>query len=123
MDPANERRERERIPYAMEVELVAEDGTSILATTHDISLKGLFLETRHAPPLGSRCEVRLEIGGPRGSIPLRVEGVVARVSDEGVALEFDDVTCEAFASLRRMSPFRSESRRSMETGAGRLYPR
>jgi hypothetical protein len=107
MTDAADRRAHPRVPCQMEVVLRMEDGSEVRAVSQDISLKGLFLKTDLALPMGAHCKVHLELVGPAGMIPLEAEGFIARVGDDGIGLEFDEVTKSAFAFLRRMSPFRT----------------
>lgn len=98
-DAANEREEQRsinRIPVRL---AVSHKGRSaLLGRTRDISLHGLFIETRE--PFDAGVVVPLSIDLDR-SEPLHVSAEVVRSNAEGMGLRFHDLKKEASRRIRR----------------------
>jgi len=75
--------------------------------SRDISLRGLFGETGYQVPLGTSCQVVIRLGGEDEELTLRIEAVVARVTPEGLGLEFTGMDPEAFQHLRNIVLYNS----------------
>jgi uncharacterized protein (TIGR02266 family) len=78
MSQTTERRVQDRVPFALEVDLVSEHNF-YSGLTGNISEGGLFIGTHVLPAIGEQLEVDLKLPGMKGSV--RVRGVVRWLRD------------------------------------------
>ena len=105
MSSDSNKREFTRVPSRLEVDLKAEDGTEITSYLENLSLRGVFLPTEHKVQEGTACRVVMHLGGRDRGLALEAGGVVARNTDEGVAVRFKEIAYEAFEHLRNLVLF------------------
>ncbi len=88
---AGEKRGRMRISYNTNV-AVKSDGEVVIAAAklHDISMRGVFLDTDEYLPDGLECEVEIVLNGASSTLTILAQGIVARKTDEGIGIEFSD---------------------------------
>lgn len=98
----NHQRRRLRVPFQVDVELHVEGHDIISVTSKDISMKGVFIETEEKIEEGRPCSVRISLTGASGIPPLDIKGKVARVTPEGVGVEFLEMDSESFKHLRNI---------------------
>jgi len=81
------RREFTRVDARVRAEMVAGDRKVTADRTRDVSMKGLFVPCDTPLEIGTECDVVVEVGeSPKEAIRARAR--VARVTDEGMGLEF-----------------------------------
>jgi hypothetical protein len=108
-DPASdadpERRAAPRVPVRMRVRVRIDPpyGGSLTGWTVNLSLSGVYVACRKAPPPGTTCGVFMI--GRQGDTILRHTGRarVARVDDGGLGLEFVDLTPDDVQALQRLA--------------------
>ena len=111
-------REFTRVPSGMEVDLLFYDGTEIAGLLDNISMRGLFLPTEHRVPEGSACEVTIYLGGRVSGLSLDVKGEVARCTDDGLGVRFDEISYGAFQHLQKLVLFSSGDSETIEEELG-----
>ena len=94
-----ERRQSERVPLNILAEILAGGGQPVVGRTLDLSLTGVFVTDAMALAEGSPCEVCLMVAGRNAPIRLRLRGRVARVTAEGVGVEFTAMSRECYDNL------------------------
>lgn len=78
-------------------------GREIVSTgTHDISMKGLFVESKTDWPIGTECEIHLILEGRNPPVDISVNGRVQRITEGGIALLFTEVSLEAYEHLHNL---------------------
>jgi hypothetical protein len=96
-------REFSRIPLRLEVQLLFEDGSEVVGEGVDLSLKGTFCKTTERPEVGARCTVALTFNsGDDNKLSFYASGRVARLADNGLAVEFLELEIESFYHLRNL---------------------
>lgn len=101
-------REFVRTDIRMQLELRFEDGSEILAASHDISMNGVFALFETPPPIGSRCRVRIALAPPPGP-SIEAQGEVARHAEGGFAIQFSAVDLDGYEHLRNLVRFNAEN--------------
>ena len=76
-----------RLPIHLEA-VITYNGTVVTGELENISLKGVFVRTAQNIPAGKTVTITVYIHS-RDQQVCRLKGHVVRVSDEGVALEFE----------------------------------
>ena len=77
-------------------------GEKIISGTHDVSMKGLFIEGKANWSLGTECEVGLILEGRNPVVNITVKGKVQRITDKGIAILFTEVSLEAYEHLHNL---------------------
>jgi len=95
-------RQHERNPAKLEVEIASELGRVLRGTVRDVSVAGLYVACLERLPVGTLCELSIEVVGSRGDVPIEATGRVAHVADDGMGLEITDLACDSYYELRRL---------------------
>ncbi len=78
-------------------------GKEIVSTgTHDVSMKGLFVRGKADWPIGTECEIHLFLEGQNPPVNIEVKGKVQRITEEGIAILFTEVSLEAYEHLHNL---------------------
>ena len=105
----SKRRDFSRVPVAFAVTIEADDGQVIESTvSRDVSMKGLFVVTNQRLPAGTGCQVTIQLDAQGGNHRIGVAGHVARINDEGLAVEFSEIPIDDYDHLRNLVLFNSE---------------
>lgn len=94
-----ERRRDERMPIDVSAEILAAGCEPIHGHTHDLSVSGVFVLSDCSLNPGSECEVCLVIPGRNAPIRLQLRGRVARVTGDGLGVEFTAMNRECYENL------------------------
>ncbi|MEW6266827.1 MAG: ATP-binding protein [Thermodesulfobacteriota bacterium] len=95
-------RKRTRVHFKAEVDLSAGQKKMKALASRDLSLKGLFVETRERLPLGTKVDVALNLTGASSLVSLSMKGRVARVDEGGMGIDFDEIDLDSFYHLRNI---------------------
>jgi hypothetical protein len=99
----SERREFTRVPLRIQILVKGSGQLEFTASTLDLSLRGVRVESLEAAAVGQECELRLTLGEGPQAIQVEILGRVARVDGDGVGLEFEGVRgAESLDHLRRL---------------------
>jgi type IV pilus assembly protein PilZ len=71
---------------ALDVLLIFEDGSSLWGISRDVSLGGIFIETKTVVPFGARVTVSIPLR--TRAVDLRIDGSVRWTNPEGVGVQF-----------------------------------
>ncbi len=79
-----------RVEVKVNATLNFADETSLAATVRDLSMVGLFVHCAQHKDIGKECDVVLHLDGSATNPAIRVDakGIVARLTDDGMAIEF-----------------------------------
>jgi len=95
-------RQYERNPAKLEVEISSELGGILRGTVRDVSVAGLYVACLERLPVGTLCELSIEVVGSCCDVPIEATGRVAHVADDGMGLEITDLTFDSYYELRRL---------------------
>ena len=88
--------------------------------TRDLSLKGVFLLGSHPLKHGDGCFVTIYLQGEGADAPsLRMEGKVARITDEGTGIDFVSMDPETYLHLRNLIILNADDPDEAEKEMGR----
>jgi uncharacterized protein (TIGR02266 family) len=101
----NERRKHRRVPFVTKVSYILAEGVQYYYS-QDLSLGGIFLETRKPFPIGTRLD--LDFSLPESDTRVQVKGLVVRIIPPdpvhrelvpGMGIEFSQIPPESHAWL------------------------
>ena len=108
------RREFTRVRVSLEVEVSAEDRTTIQAPARDLSLNGVYVPCTGRLPVETTCKVELVLDNPGSPLKLEVQGRVSRADDDGMAIEFTGVPLDDLEHLRNLIRYNTDDIDSVE---------
>ena len=98
----NEDRQFERNPAKLEAKITSELGSCVRGTVQDVSVAGLFVACTERLPVGTMCELMIEVLSGEDAGPIEATGRVAHVEPDGMGLEITDLTLDGYDELRRL---------------------
>lgn len=109
MTDSNNDREFSRVPVHIVAAATAEATDPVAGRVRDISLNGVFIQTRLPMPVGARCSVLIQLAGLADGPLVRCMGEVIRRDDEGMAIHFVQVIGEdSFEHLKNLVLYNSK---------------
>lgn len=97
------RRTRTRVSFHTQVEVKASGMLLEGLETRDLSHKGVFLLGDNPLKEGQACTVNLHLARDEANAPvLHMEGRVARVTDDGTAIDFLSMDPDTYMHLRNL---------------------
>ena len=94
-----DRRNFSRVDFRVSALLQAE-GVALKGDVTDVSLRGLYMETQEALPIGTPVEITIYLSSAPDPVVINVQGTVARLVPSGIGCAFDKMDVESFAHLR-----------------------
>lgn len=126
MNDKGKRREASRSGVHTEAELATPEGKRLAGVIKDVSIRGVFVQCGEKPAVGSVCSILFFLGGRESGQSFAAKGRVVRVSDDGAALEFLEVTDEGLHHLRNLilynSPDPDQAQREFDERLGLRKP-
>lgn len=108
MTIGNERRGFARVALNVAARVVSGDEQLVCRSAKDLSMSGAYFVCEETPPIGSRCEVRLEFHAEDEPLVIEVPGDVVRHGDDGFAVRFEDVRrLDDFEKIRNLVIYRA----------------
>jgi len=96
-------RQFERNPAKLEAKITSELGSCVRGTVQDVSVAGLFVTCNERLPVGTMCELVIDVLSGEGEGPIEATGRVAHVEPDGMGLEISDVSLDSYEELRRLA--------------------
>ena len=103
MTKMKDRRRESRVPYGATADLSFGKKSFKGYETRDISITGTYIEGLRGPKKGEQCSINLALLGDASELLLKMKGEAVRVEEEGVAIEFMDVTRDCFYHLKNIA--------------------
>ena len=97
------RRTRTRVPFHTQVDVKATGMMLRNLETRDLSHKGVFLLGDNPLAEGQDCLVSIRLFGDDATVPvLHMEGRVARVTEQGTAIDFVSMDPDTYMHMRNL---------------------
>jgi hypothetical protein len=74
----------------------------------NLSMKGMFLKTKESLPGDSLLEISIILSGTSTVLSIKTTGLALRQTDEGIAIEFQEMDIDSFVHLRNVVALNSE---------------
>jgi hypothetical protein len=71
-------------------------------------MNGLFVTADHMFPVGNICQVCLVLEGGAGECRIETTGEVVRVSEDGIAIQFEQIDLDSMEHLRKLVLFNAD---------------
>jgi len=103
-----EMRARTRAQVEALVGLTGPDGILSDLPARDLSLKGLFVETDKKWGKGTELGISLSLAGSDDNLDLKMKGRVARLEEDGLAVDFFEIDLDSFTHLKNIIAYNAE---------------
>ena len=104
-----EQRKRTRVEFHATADIQATGARVLGMRTRDLSHKGVFVLGDLPLEDGQKCGVTIQLGDDETSPVLHMEGRVARVTAEGVAIDFVSMDPDTYMHLRHLVLLNAEN--------------
>jgi len=110
-----EKRRRTRVSFATRVVIKFENSEiETEASTQDVSLNGMFIESEDKIPLGTACSVKIYLPGATEDMALHIDGRVCRHAQSGVGINFEAMDPDSFSHLKNIAMYNSSDPDAIE---------
>jgi Tfp pilus assembly protein PilZ len=99
---AKDQREFSRVDLKLLAKVKAKGEETVFTGMHNVSMKGLFVMGQTDWSIGTECEIHLILDGQNPPVDIKVKGRVQRITKEGIALVFTEVSLEAYEHLHNL---------------------
>ena len=103
-----DQREFSRVALSGTVSLDLPDGTTLVGQIMDLSMRGVGVRSVATPDVDTEGRVAMVYGDGPDPVVIRGTGRVARLSDEGFALELVEVDLEGYHHLQMLVLYHAE---------------
>ncbi len=100
-------RRKERVKFGTTVILKTDDDEIRSSKSRNVSLSGIFVETRHFLDVGTACHLEIILNSTNAFLSLEISGKVARKEDDGMGIVFDKMDELSFNHLKNIVYFNS----------------
>jgi PilZ domain len=111
---AKEQREFSRVDLKLLAKVQAKGREIVSRGTRDVSVRGAFVHCDCDWSMGTECEIHLILDGQNPPVDIKVKGRVQRVTEEGVALVFTEVSLEAYEHLHNLVLLNTDNAEKVE---------
>ncbi len=102
-ESGREKRRKHRVEFTTHIHLtVGESEIHVEGSSKDLSLKGVFVNTKEDIPIGSKCNVRVVLSGMIEKVILEINGSVVRKQENGAAVEFGSMDIDSYTHLKNI---------------------
>ena len=113
--PSNsDQRRYSRSTIRARAELRLHTGIVMEGESRDVSMNGLFVKADHMFPVGNVCQVVLVLEGGDREFRIETSGEVVRVSEEGIAIEFEQIDLDSMEHLRKLVLYNADDPEQVE---------
>ncbi|MBF0477366.1 MAG: PilZ domain-containing protein [Deltaproteobacteria bacterium] len=96
------KRKRSRVSFHTKCDLTAGTKALVDLETRDISMKGVYVGTDAGWPIGTDCQVAINLIGGAQPLALHMKGRVARSDTDGLGVDFIEIDMDSFTHLRNI---------------------
>ncbi len=82
---------------------------TINGDVENLSTNGMFMNTTEKIPLDTEVEVSIYLSGTTSELSLKINGVVTRIDEKGVAINFKEIEFDSFLHLKNIIEFNAAS--------------
>ncbi len=97
-------RNRSRVVFHVNASIEYNSHT-VNGDVENLSTNGMFMNTTENIPLDTEVEVSIYLSGTTSELSLKINGVVVRKDEKGIAVNFKEIEFDSFLHLRNIIEF------------------
>jgi hypothetical protein len=98
------KRDKSRVVFHVNASLEY-DGVTVNGDVENLSTNGMFMKTSENIPVDTAVEVSIYLSGTTSELSLKINGVVSRKEEKGVAVIFKEIEFDSFIHLKNIIDF------------------
>jgi hypothetical protein len=114
VEDVEQRREFTRVASHLTVELESDSGKRLASPARDVAMSGVYVDAAWPGEVGDPCRVTIFLEGDGGIPPLTALGRVVRVEPEGTAVDFTELSLDAYEHLKNLVRLNSDNIEQVE---------
>ncbi len=103
-----EKRKTSRILFDAEATVKAGE-TEIRGKIDNLSMKGMFLNTREVLPDHDQLRITILLSGSSSALTISLKGRAVRRENTGIAVEFSEMDLDSFMHLKKVVQYNSDN--------------
>ncbi|MFK5953438.1 MAG: PilZ domain-containing protein [Desulfobacterium sp.] len=99
------RRKFDRVEFSTPIKIILDiDGKAVELSgcSKDLSLKGIYIDTRRRFKPGTACSVKIHLTGSSKEIELIMQASITRETAKGMGISFDSMDVDSYAHLKNI---------------------
>ena len=98
-----EKRKKTRVHFTTQVTLKTDKSKiEAEANSKDVSVKGIFVNTKKKIPVGTPCDIEILLTGTSTKLALSIKGIITRQDASGLGIAFDSMDIDSHFHLRNI---------------------
>jgi len=81
------------------------DGRTINGEVENLSINGMFMKTGEDLPVDKEVEVSIYLSGTTSELSIKINGIIIRRDDGGVAIKFTQIGFDSYVHLKSIIDF------------------
>jgi hypothetical protein len=81
------------------------NGRTINGEVDNLSINGMYVNTEEKIPVDKEVEVSIYLSGTTSELSLKINGIIIRQDDKGVAVKFTQIGFDSYVHLRSIIDF------------------
>jgi hypothetical protein len=81
------------------------DGHTVNGDVENLSTNGMFMNTSENIPINTEVEVSIYLSGTTSELSLKINGIIIRKEEKGVAVNFKEIEFDSFIHLKNIIEF------------------
>jgi len=99
----HEKRKKQRVDFKTKITLKTNQSElNIEGSSKDLSLRGIFIHTDIDIAVNTKCDILIYLTGMTEEFTLRMQGIIIRKEDTGVAVEFISMDLDSYTHLKNI---------------------
>lgn len=110
-----EKRKRTRVHFKTQVTLKTDESKiEAEANSKDISMKGIFINTKEKIPAGTPCDIEIMLTGTSTKLALSIKGTIIRQDPSGLGITFDSMDVDSYLHLKNIVMYNASDPEDIE---------
>ena len=98
-----DRRKKSRVGFKTQIVIEADSAkVQTEGSSKDLSLSGLFVNTKEKIPIGTSCKVKILLLGMTDPLVLHMDGQIVRYDLSGIAIAFNSMDLDSYTHLKNV---------------------
>jgi hypothetical protein len=114
VEDVEEKREFSRVASRLTVELESDSGRRVSGPARNVAMSGVYLDAAWPGEVGDPCGVTIFLEGRGEILPLTARGRVVRAEPEGTAVDFAELSLNAYEHLKNLVRLNSDDIEQVE---------
>jgi hypothetical protein len=114
-NPGQNKRDKTRVLFQTRVVVKTETlQFESSGNSQDISFKGISVKTDEKIPVGTPCDLEIELTGTIDRLCINAKGTVVRHTPDGIGISFETVDADSYTHLKKLLIYNADDPNALE---------